>query len=221
MYLKSSQGKGINVIRSCASGIALKAYIDADWAMCTDTSRCMKVGGELWRMNGDQRWLDKASLLTVIHIPTLIRLGQCMVTTEDLRLKPKQSTPSNLHNTSSAPMVLLAENSNRDYREEIEPIFLLTITLFGHLITHEVNKILQVGLLVNLNNIQSMGQAQLIHLVQAQQKLLAHFGLVDNITQAQRMLQAQQQQFQASRPTPTPPRIGRVPSSQAHYTSTA
>nr|GEW95879.1 hypothetical protein [Tanacetum cinerariifolium] len=41
------------MIRCSASGIDLKAYTDADSAMCTDTSRCMKVGGELWRMDGD------------------------------------------------------------------------------------------------------------------------------------------------------------------------
>ncbi|GKE10645.1 ribonuclease H-like domain-containing protein, partial [Tanacetum coccineum] len=36
-YLKSSPSKGINVIKSSAYGIDLKAYTDADWAKCTDT----------------------------------------------------------------------------------------------------------------------------------------------------------------------------------------
>ncbi|GJV78154.1 ribonuclease H-like domain-containing protein [Tanacetum coccineum] len=38
-YLKGSPGKGINVIKSFASGIDLKAYTDADWARCIDTRR--------------------------------------------------------------------------------------------------------------------------------------------------------------------------------------
>ncbi|GJT44396.1 ribonuclease H-like domain-containing protein [Tanacetum coccineum] len=38
-YLKGCPGKGINVIRTSNPGIVLKAYIDADWARCTDTRR--------------------------------------------------------------------------------------------------------------------------------------------------------------------------------------
>ncbi|GJV47871.1 ribonuclease H-like domain-containing protein [Tanacetum coccineum] len=36
-YLKGSPCKGINVIKGSASGIDLKAYLDADWAKCTYT----------------------------------------------------------------------------------------------------------------------------------------------------------------------------------------
>nr|GEV93920.1 hypothetical protein [Tanacetum cinerariifolium] len=35
-YLRSSPGKGINVIKQYASGIDLKAYSDADWARCIE-----------------------------------------------------------------------------------------------------------------------------------------------------------------------------------------
>ncbi|GKB37409.1 ribonuclease H-like domain-containing protein [Tanacetum coccineum] len=38
-YLKSSPGKGINVIKQSASSIVLKAYSNADWERCTNTRR--------------------------------------------------------------------------------------------------------------------------------------------------------------------------------------
>ncbi|GJY52623.1 hypothetical protein Tco_0443470 [Tanacetum coccineum] len=40
-YLKGCPGKGINVIRTSNPGVVLKAYIDADWARCTDTRRAL------------------------------------------------------------------------------------------------------------------------------------------------------------------------------------
>ncbi|PWA48493.1 myb-like protein P [Artemisia annua] len=73
------------------------------------------------------------------------------------------------------------------------------------------------------NELQGMGQAKLIQLVQAQQRLLAQYGLNDNITQAQRVLQAQQQLYNSNRSnssTITPPGFGTIPGQQAHLAST-
>ncbi|GKD37620.1 ribonuclease H-like domain-containing protein [Tanacetum coccineum] len=42
-YLKSSPGKGINVIKQFTSSIVLKAYSNADWERCTNTRSHLKT----------------------------------------------------------------------------------------------------------------------------------------------------------------------------------
>jgi hypothetical protein len=63
----------------------------------------------------------------------------------------------------------------------------------------------------------------LLNLVQAQQRLLAQYGLANNITQPQQVLQAQQQHFHNNRhhnPPPTPPGFSPFPAPQAHLSAT-
>ncbi|PWA94953.1 hybrid signal transduction histidine kinase M [Artemisia annua] len=162
-----------------------------------------------------------------------------MVTTEDLRLKHK-ATPSNELTHSSAPTVLLAETSTRDSRpcdtrgNSSQNVcrhfartglckwgngcrFLHGSTSKNHArISHQdVQWSRQPNVISSGNgqNLASMGQAQLVNLVQAQQRLLAQYGLANNITPAQRVLQAQQQQFHNSRPHNPPP----TPLASAHF----
>ncbi|GKC18289.1 ribonuclease H-like domain-containing protein, partial [Tanacetum coccineum] len=66
-YLKSSPGKGINVIKQSASGIASKAYSNADWTKCTNTRRsitsyCLFMCGSLisWKSK-KQNTISKSS----------------------------------------------------------------------------------------------------------------------------------------------------------------